>query len=127
MSGFLSHVFTWWKDHTIGTWVYTKRKGVLVGEDDQGNKYYQERGGKRRWVLYKGDIEASRVPPEWHRWLHYTADQPPTEAPLVTQAWEKPHIANQTGTAAAYVPPGSMADPRPRARASGDYEAWRPE
>jgi NADH:ubiquinone oxidoreductase subunit len=127
MSGFLSHIFTWWNDHTIGTWWYTKRKGEFVGEDDEGNRYYRERGGKRRWVMYKGNVEASRVPPEWHRWMHYTTDVPPTEEPPVVQPWEKPHVPNLTGTAGAYFPPGSLSDPRPRARGTGDYEAWRPE
>lgn len=127
MSGFLSHVFTWWHDHTIGTWLFTRRHGRLVGEDDQGNKYYQERSGDRRWVMYKGEIEASRIPPEWHAWLHHTVDEPPSERPPKVMPWEKPHIRNLTGTAAAYFPPGSLQDPRPRAPATGDYEAWRPE
>jgi len=127
MSGFLSHIFTWWNDHTFGTWLYTRRKGELVGEDEQGNRYYRERGSRRRWVMYKGAIEASRVPPEWHRWLHYTTDVPPSEQPPVVKPWEKPHVPNLTGTPGAYFPPGSLNDPRPRARGTGDYEAWRPE
>jgi len=125
MSGLFSHIFTWWNDHTVGTWVFTKRFGQLVGKDDQGNAYYQTEGGKRRWVLYEGGVEASRVPPEWHRWLHYTADLPPTEQPLEVKPWEKPHLPNQTGSAGAYFPPGSLNEAHPRQMT--DYEAWRPE
>lgn len=127
MSGLLAHIFTWWRDHTVGTWLYTKRNGKLVGEDDQGNTYYEDQKGRRRWVLYHGEIEASRIPPEWHRWLHYTADEPPTTAPLPLQSWEKPHLPNLTGTSGAYFPPGSLTSPKPRPRTTGEYEAWRPD
>ena len=80
---------------------------------------------EKRWVVYNGEVEASRVPAEWHGWLHHTWDQPPTKAPLKHKAWEKPHQENLTGTAAAYAPPGSIRRPDPVARR--DYEAWQPE
>ena len=51
--------------------------------------------------------------------------EPPTEAPLLRKAWEKPHRENLTGTALAYAPPGSIRQPEPKART--DYEAWQPE
>jgi NADH:ubiquinone oxidoreductase subunit len=123
----LKSIFIWWQDQTIGTWWFTLRHGDLVGEDDQGNKYYQKDDGERRWVVYNGDIEASRVPPEWHRWLHYTVDQPPTELPPLVKPWEKEHVPNLTGTAGAYFPPGSLNSGGQRSRATGDYEAWQPE
>jgi NADH:ubiquinone oxidoreductase subunit len=65
------------------------------------------------------------VAPEWHGWLHHTWQDPPTEAPLPRQSWEKPHVPNLTGTVAAYHPPGSILAATPQARA--DYEAWVPE
>ena len=123
----LKSIFIWWQDQTIGTWWYTLRAGSLVGEDDQGNKYYENKDGSRRWVIYNGDIEASRVPPEWHRWLHHTTDAPPSEQPPLVKPWEKEHQPNLTGTAGAYFPPGSLAHGGQRARATGDYEAWQPE
>ncbi len=123
----LRAIFIWWQDQTIGTWFHTLRRGSKVGTDDDGNTYYEDRKTGRRWVIYDGDIEASRVPPEWHRWLHYTTDVPPSEAPPLVKAWEKPHVPNLTGSVAAYVPPGSLSDSRERARATGDYEAWQPE
>ncbi|MFN3233349.1 MAG: NADH:ubiquinone oxidoreductase subunit NDUFA12 [Alphaproteobacteria bacterium] len=123
----LKSIFIWWQDQTIGTWLYTARHGSLVGEDGEGNKYYEARKTGRRWVIYNGEIEASRVPPEWHRWLHHTCDEPPTEQPPLVKSWEKAHIPNLTGTVAAYVPPGSLNDQRSRSAATGDYEAWQPE
>ncbi|HAH08944.1 MAG TPA: NADH:ubiquinone oxidoreductase subunit NDUFA12, partial [Alphaproteobacteria bacterium] len=82
---------------------------------------------KRRWVIYKGIAEASKVPPEWHGWLHYTVAEPPTVAPPLVKPWEREHEPNWTGTAMAYRPPGSLLGPGTRHHATGDYEAWRPE
>ena len=96
-----------------------------MGEDDQGNVYYQTRDAKRRWVIYKGEMEASRVPPDWHGWLHFTWDQPPTKAPLAHKSWEKPHSENLSGSEMAYAPAGSIRRSQPVARQ--DYEAWQPE
>ena len=125
--GFLTEVFTWWNGQTVGTRLFTARNGQKVGEDEQGNQFYQTRDGKRRWVIYNGVAEASRVSPDWHGWLHHTFDEPPSDKPLPRKAWEKDHIPNLTGTGAAYRPPGSVITPAKRPRVAGDYEAWQPE
>jgi NADH:ubiquinone oxidoreductase subunit len=124
---FLSRIFTWWNSCTIGTGFFTWLHGTSVGADDQGNRYYSDKDGARRWVIYNGEMEASRIPPDWHRWLHHTAAEPPTIRPLVTKPWERPHQANLTGSEGAYFPPGSMNAIGKRAPATGDYEAWKPE
>jgi NADH:ubiquinone oxidoreductase subunit len=116
---------TWWNGQTLGTQLFTWRKGVRVGEDAEGNIFYRTKDDSRRWVIYNGEAEASRVAPEWHGWLHRTWDTTPTEVPLAHKPWEKPHLENLTGTAAAYVPPGSILRPNPAPRR--DYEAWQPE
>ena len=115
---------TWWNGSTLNTQFYTWRKGNKVGEDAEGNTYYESTAGKR-WVIFNGLREASRVSPEWHGWLHHTWDEPPTEKPLAKKAWEKPHVENLTGTAEAYAPAGSIRKAQPAART--DYEAWTPE
>src|SRR3978361_1917042 len=70
-----------WNSMTLGTRLYTWGKGELVGTDQFGNRYFREKGVRvrvrgggmpsrdRRWVLYNGAVEASRVPPSWHGWL----------------------------------------------------------
>lgn len=121
----LLRLVTWWNGQTIGTQIFTARKGVKVGEDDQGNVYYTTRDGGRRWVIYNGEVEASRISADWHGWLHHTYDQPPTEAPLAHKPWEQPHSENLTGTTLAYAPAGSLRRPDPVERR--DYEAWQPE
>ncbi len=115
----------WWDKETLNTQLYTWRKGVRVGEDEQGNVFYRTRDDKRRWVIYNGEIEASRVSPEWHGWLHHTFKEPPTDTPLEHKPWEKPHVPNMTGTPQAYAPKGSILRENPVKRQ--DYEAWQPE
>lgn len=116
---------TWWNGQTLNTQLHTWRKGVRVGADSQGNVFYQTRDKRRRWVIYNGEAEASRVDPDWHGWLHGTWDEAPSERPLAHKPWEKPHQENLTGTQLAYAPQGSLRQARPAERR--DYEAWRPE
>ncbi|NDV00937.1 NADH:ubiquinone oxidoreductase subunit NDUFA12 [Pseudoroseicyclus tamaricis] len=121
---FISRVFTWWNGQTLGTQLFTARRGVKVGEDAEGNVYYHNKDDSKRWVIYNGYAEASRVSPEWHGWLHRSWDDPPSVRPLPHKTWEKPHIPNLTGTPAAYAPAGSLRrSPAERT----DYESWSPE
>jgi len=112
------------------TRVFTYLRGKQVGSDAAGNRYFTERRPStrrtriRRWVIYPRIPDASSVPAEWHAWLHYTTDAPLLEMPR--HSWQKVHLANATGTAAAYRPPGHDYAGGKRARADGDYESWVP-
>ncbi|MFL5283027.1 MAG: NADH:ubiquinone oxidoreductase subunit NDUFA12 [Rhodopila sp.] len=114
----------------LGTRVFTYFKGRQVGADAVGNRYFTERRPSprrarvRRWVIYPVLADPSSVPAEWHAWLHYTTDAPLTDRPR--HDWQKPHLANATGTAAAYRPPGHDYAGGKRAKADGDYESWVP-
>ncbi|MEI4234529.1 NADH:ubiquinone oxidoreductase subunit NDUFA12 [Roseovarius sp. D22-M7] len=121
----LLRTVTWWNGQTLNTQFYTWRYGERVGEDAQGNVFYQTSDGKRRWVIFNGEAEASRVDANWHGWLHHTYKEPPTEKPLARKPWEKEHVENLTGTALAYAPAGSIRRDEPVERR--DYEAWTPE
>lgn len=118
-------VLTWWNGQTLNTQLFTWRKGVRVGEDDQGNVFYENREKSKRWVIFNGEIEASKISPDWHGWLHHTWDETPSDKPLVHKSWQKPHQENLTGTVAAYAPAGSIRQAKPADRS--DYEAWVPE
>lgn len=121
---------------SIGTLLFTWLRGELVGRDGQGNRYYRAKGGgnthkdslrrEQRWVIYQGETEASRVPPEWHAWLHHTSDKVPPEGGPPRRPWQKEHQPNLTGTAQAYRPPGHTLKGGHRAPATGDYEPWTP-
>jgi NADH:ubiquinone oxidoreductase subunit len=127
----LKSIFTWWNGATIGARFDIGRRATQIGQDEQGNKYYEERkpsleGRKRRYVIYVGYAEPSKVPPDWHGWLHHTFDTPPTKEPLPRKSWEKAHKPNLTGTPDAYKPKGSLSEGGNRAHSSGDYESWKP-
>ncbi len=105
------------------TWLW----GHFVGDDKFGNRYYQDRTGKRRWVIYQGTVEASRVPPDWHGWLHHTFKDPPTISPPKIKPWERDHQPNLTGTEGAYHPSGSLSASGEHPPATGDYHPWNPQ
>lgn len=117
---------------TITTRLYTLLNGQLVGTDKFGNRYFRGKHTKKgarekRWVLFRGIAEPSKVPPEWHGWLHHTHDNPPLEhAPTKRYGWEKQHLPNLTGTKNAYVPPGHLIKGGKRSPATADYEPWKP-
>ncbi len=127
--GVLGKIFTWWTGATIGTSIGLRGKR-RVGSDAQGNVYYEggtdPNGITRRWVIYDGPNDASRVPPEWFGWLHHQVDGLPDEALPPVRAWQQPAIPNRTGTIEAYRPSGALERGGHRAAATGDYEAWTP-
>lgn len=130
--GILSKIFTWWDGATIGTSLYSARNGEQVGTDAQGNRYYRSKkkhgdGRERRWVIYEGANDASRVPPEWHGWLHGSFDDLPESNLPPARIWEVDFTPNATGTAGAYRPQGALERGGKRAPATGDYEAWAPD
>ena len=124
----IKQAFTWWNGQTISTMLYTRLFGQNIGQDVFGNKYYMSKTKakkQRRWVIYNGEVEASRISAEWHGWLHKTWDEPPTEKPLPRKSWEICHKPNVTGSLASYKPSGSLK--RKNLKERQDYEAWSPE
>ena len=120
--GILSKIFTWWDGATIGTALFSAMKGDKVGTDAQGNAYYRSKhedtdGLDKRWVIYNGANDASRVPPEWHGWLHHSYDELPRKPPAAGEdlgsrlhaqrhRHRSPPIARKArSSAAAGVPP----------------------
>lgn len=118
----LSFIFTVW------------RKGTQVGTDQLGNRYFKSPARKgykheQRWVLYPASVEpdASRVPPEWHGWLHHQTDRvPDADAVSYRKPWQLGPRMNLTGTDLAYRPPGHQSQGGKRPAATGDYEPWNP-
>ena len=125
--GLLGQIFTWWNGATMGTALHTRRHGRKVGTDSEGNVYYQAKKGDRRWVIYNGSNDASRIPPDWYSWIHGQIDGLPDDDLPPVRKFEKPKDGNLTGTPQAYRPSGALERGGQRAAASGDYEAWIPE
>jgi NADH:ubiquinone oxidoreductase subunit len=128
--GILGKIFTWWDGATIGT-ALAVRGFRVVGTDTLGNEYREGKsmpdGRFKRYVVYSGANDASRVPPEWHGWLHHQVDAAPDPGLLPPRRWEKEAKANLTGTTGAYRPAGALESGGRRAAATGDYEAWTPD
>ncbi len=118
---------------TTGTRLFTLFRGKWMGTDEFGNRYYEARSGadsvgrKRRWVMYNGIAESSKVPPAWHGWLHHTLDAPLADKQAKKFKWQKPHLPNLTGTQGRYLPPGHLLKGGKRDANEADYQAWKPE
>jgi NADH:ubiquinone oxidoreductase subunit len=126
--GFWSRTFTWWNGDSWGTRLFTWRNGEEVGRDETGNIYFQHRKNpSRRWVIYSGDNDASRVPPGWGLWLRGTIDGLPGEVLGPAHKWQKAPQPNLTGTMAAFRPDGSLGSEKIRPASTGDYKPWTPE
>lgn len=90
--------------------------GVLVGKDKYGNTYYvHKKNKKKRWVIYKGLPEATKVPPEWFGWLHGITD-------TIGEMSDKRHYPNLTGTDFAHTPKDTTLS----AKHHADYQRWEP-
>tara|TARA_B100001121_G_scaffold125331_1_gene109834 strand:+ start:64 stop:423 length:360 start_codon:yes stop_codon:yes gene_type:complete len=96
-------IFTWWNQDTFGTRIKTILSGKFVGKDEFGNKYYENKKGKR-WVIYSGEIDASKIPVDWFSWMHHTPNKIEKNHDLKKYNWQKPHQPNLTGTESAYYP-----------------------
>lgn len=97
-----------------------------IGIDEFGNEYYQRKDGKR-FVIYKGIVEPSKIPAEWHGWIHYTTNNSPTNAKTHKYHWQKIHLPNLTGTKNSYAPRGHLGHDGAREKVSADYQAWNPD
>jgi NADH:ubiquinone oxidoreductase subunit len=123
--GIFRKIFTWWDGATPGTALQVWLRGNRVGADDLGNVYYETKDG-RRWVVYEGPNDPSRIPPEWYAWLHHQIEGTPDVALPPPPKFLREPSPNLTGTARAYRPAGAMERGGVRQAASGDYEAWTP-
>jgi NADH:ubiquinone oxidoreductase subunit len=115
----------------LGTSIYTWLYGNFVGADDEFNKYYCNSKNfndlkAKRWVIFNGKIEASKIPSHWHAWLHRTIDIPPINYKH-KYSWQKNHQENKTGTDEAYYPDSHPLSKNYNGEAiKSEYESWKP-
>ena len=117
----IKQIFTWWNSQTFGTFIYTIFFGKLVGKDEFGNKYYKNKRGKR-WVIYNGEINASKITADWFSWMHSATDSIPSDNSQKKYSWQKPHKENKTGTSESYKPNKI----RKNSKDFRKYETWKP-
>lgn len=94
-----------------------------VGEDQYGNEYFlgfrkDYLGRHKRYVIYKGIEESSKVPPVWHAWLHYAINELPDG--INNYQWQQDHKPNLTGTDYAFDPSESES------KKIDLYQRWQP-
>ena len=70
--------FTWWNKQTLEHFLKTLFFGKYVGKDEFGNKYFKNKNDER-WVIYKSDVEATKINTDWYLWMHHTVDKIPDE------------------------------------------------
>ena len=99
----LKQIFIFFNQQTFGTRLQIFFSGKLVGEDKNGNKYYESKSG-RRWVIYNGEVEASKIPNEWYSWMHYMKNKIENDHNIKKYDWQKEHMPNQTGSKNSYHP-----------------------
>ena len=74
-------------------------------------------------MIYNGANDASRVPAEWHGWLHGSFDGVPESNLPPPRIWEADYTPNPTGTPNAHRPQHSKTG----GLKDGAYEAWSPD
>ena len=125
--GLLKQLFTWWDGATLTTALSMRLNARQVGSDGLGNIYYAAKKGGRRFVVYNGANDPSRIPPEWYAWLHRMIDDVPDQTLPPPPKFLREAEPNRTGTPLAYRPSGALELGAQRPAASGDYEAWTPD
>ncbi len=78
----------------------------FIGTDEYRNRYYESKqadylGRKKRFCIYSGTVEASKIPSNWHNWMHYSSHE---EIKQKKPFWAKSHTPNVTGTDYAFQP-----------------------
>ena len=108
--------------------IYCKFFAKFVGTDDYGNLYYTKNNNsiknnsrERRFIIYKGIVEASKVPQEWNAWLHHVSDDLPKKS--LKKSWMKDHLPNMTGTPYAY----EYKDQKKSYKVKNIYSIWKPD
>ena len=116
---------------SLGTLLYTWFFGNFVGSDELSNKYYcnstnfHDKNSKR-WVIFNGKVEASKIPPHWHAWLHKSIELPPLEYKHKYK-WQQDHQENKTGSKDAYFPSSHpLSKTYNFDQPKKDYESWTP-
>tara|TARA_B100001121_G_C18611723_1_gene584779 strand:+ start:295 stop:654 length:360 start_codon:yes stop_codon:yes gene_type:complete len=118
----IKQIFTWWNSQTLGTFLYTIFFGKFVGQDEYGNKYYKNTKDSR-WVIYNGEINASKITSDWFSWMHHTTNKVPSSKKDDKYFWQKPHKDNKTGSQKAYKPNKISKNSKKFKK----YETWKPK
>lgn len=99
-------------------------KGEFVGEDEFGNKYYKECGGKKCWVVYNGLVEVLFILLGWYGWIYYCVDMVLFEESYKVKFWQQFYEVNYIGMFGVYCLYGFILIFEKCLEVIGDYQVW---
>lgn len=101
--------------------LFTMFFGKKIGKDAFNNTYYSGIIFKKekRWVLYNGMVEASKIPSAWDMWLRFMINNPKDIKKQFF--WELEHLPNLSGTKFAFNPQELNA----KKSYSSNIQAWK--
>ena len=114
--------------NSIGIILYSLLNGKKVGEDNQGNKFYiHKKNKKKRWVLYKKQIDPTNLEVEWQIWLTKTGQDKEIIINKPSFNWQKNKKANLTGTVDAYHPAKKLEREKVYIDKKNKNAIWKPD
>lgn len=89
--------------------IYLNFAGTKVGVDDYGNKYFELKrtdsfGRKKRYCLYNGKPEASKISPEWFPFMHYQIEASDVIKNRKQYKWQRNALPDLTLSEIKYLP-----------------------
>lgn len=119
----------------LWTKLYIKLRCKHVGSDLYGNQYFIEKHFQskkiaKRFVVFNGEPEASKVGAGWHAWIHHTTNEIPKTLENGKQKFHHKkllanHCPNLTGTIFAYNP-SLTHNKAAKNNNLLDYTPWQP-
>ena len=114
--------------NNIGTILYTLLNGKKIGQDLQGNKFYiHKKNKKKKWVLYKKQVDPTSLEVKWQIWLTEAANNDNTIYKNTNFKWQKNKKPNQTGTPDSYHPGSNINKEKITINKKHKSSVWRPD
>ena len=79
-------------------------------------------GVKKIYTTVFSAVESTKIPPEWHQWIHFLKNVIPNKN-VEKFNWQKKHKENLTGTKDAFKPEGSLSSESRKSHKK--YETWK--
>ena len=114
--------------NNIGTILYSLLNGKKIGEDNQGNKFYiHKKNNKKKWVLYKKQIDPTNLEIEWHIGLTTTTKDKEIVINKPSFKWQKNKKSNLTGTIDSYHPANKTNKKKMYINKKNKNSVWKPD
>ncbi len=104
----------------LGSLLYTYFWGRQIGVDLNDNRYYiqHKKHSYKRWVIYNGIVDPSKIPVSWHIWLHSDCETIPRDPPEIqTPAHFSAKHTTKCTTSIANIPSSALEC----------YQSWSPD